>query len=171
MKREVGVSRIPRGLRQVALSISFLSPIFSRPEALLAIKIASLIFLPERRFLDLTSFQRRIGPSLSFGSSSLISLRRHSFSVSRGRFRPPGNIHSRSRLRLTKRTLPRFATISFEDFAISPVNRHCLETRFVNHYNRFLLKMKSDSGDEVSASALPNSVVNKLLIGRRLAIA
>ena len=109
---------MPRGLRQTALSISFLSPIFKRPEALLATKIASLIFLPERRFLDLTSFQSRTGPSLSFGSSSLISRRRHSFSVSRARFRPPGNIHSRSRLRLTKRTLPRFATISFEDFAI-----------------------------------------------------
>jgi hypothetical protein len=171
MKREVGVSRIPRGLRQVALSISFLSPIFRRPEALLAIKIASLIFLPERRFVDFTSFQSRMGPSLSFGSSSLISLRRHSFSVSRGRFRPPGNIHSRSRLRLTKRTLPHFATISFEDFAISPVNRLCLETRFVNHYNGFFLKMKSDSGYEVFARGLPNSVVNKLLIRRRLAIA
>jgi hypothetical protein len=133
---------MPRGLRQIALSISFLSPIFKRPEALLAIKIASLIFLPERRFLDFTSFQSRTGPSLSFGSSSLISLRRHSFSVSRARFRPPGNIHSRSRLRLTKRTLPRFATISFEDFAIRQPTAVRYETRITNDYNEFGMKMK-----------------------------
>jgi len=57
---------MPRGLRQIALSISFLSPIVSRPEAFLATKIASLIFLPERRFLDFTSFQSRTFPSLSF---------------------------------------------------------------------------------------------------------
>ena len=135
---------MPRGLRQIALSISFLSPIFKRPEALLAIKIASLIFLPERRFLDFTSFQSRTGPSLSFGSSSLISLRRHSFSVSRASFRPPGNIHSRSRLRLTKRTLPRFATISFEDFAIRQATAVRYETRITNDYNDFGMKMKLD---------------------------
>lgn len=108
---------MPRGLRQTALSISFLSPIVRRPDAFLATKIASLIFLPERRFLDVTSFQSRIRPTLSFGSSSLISLRRQALALSRARFRPPGNIHSRSRLRLTKRTLPRFTAISFEDFA------------------------------------------------------
>jgi hypothetical protein len=50
---------MPRGLRQTALSISFLSPIVRRPDAFLATKIASLIFLPERRFLDFTSFQSR----------------------------------------------------------------------------------------------------------------
>src|ERR1700730_19430396 len=109
---------MPRGLRQIALSISFLSPISNWPDAFLARKIASLIFLPERRFLAFTSFQRRTRPSLSLGSSSLISLRRQSFSLSRARFRPPGNIHSRSRLRRTRRTLPRFTAISFEDFAI-----------------------------------------------------
>jgi hypothetical protein len=110
---------MPRGLRQTALSISFLSPIVRRPDAFLATKIASLIFLPERRFLDVTSFQSRTRPILSFGSSSLISLRRQALALSRARFRPPGNIHSRSRLRLTKRTLPRFTATSFEDFAIS----------------------------------------------------
>jgi hypothetical protein len=58
------------------------------------------------------------GPNLSFGSSSLISLRKQSFSLSRARFRPPGNIHKRSRLRLTKITWPRFIATSFDDFAI-----------------------------------------------------
>src|SRR6266404_6834433 len=74
---------MPRGLRQVALSISFLSPIVRRPAAFAATKIASLIFRPERRFLALTSFQSLRRPSLSFGSSSLISLRRQSLSLSR----------------------------------------------------------------------------------------
>jgi hypothetical protein len=110
---------MPRGLRHTALSISFLSPIVRRPDAFLAIKIASLIFLPERRFLDVTSFQRRTCPTLSFGSSSLISLRRQALAFSCARFRPPGNIHRRSRLRLTKRTLPRLTATNFEDFAIS----------------------------------------------------
>src|SRR5580700_2931615 len=97
---------MPRGLRQIALSISFLSPIFNWPDAFLATKIASLIFLPERRFVAFSSFQRRTRPSLSLGSSSLISLRRQSFSLSRARLRPPGNIHSRSRLRRTNKDLP-----------------------------------------------------------------
>jgi len=48
---------MPRGFRQVALSISFLSPIVRRPAAFAVTKIASLIFRPERRFLALTSFQ------------------------------------------------------------------------------------------------------------------
>jgi hypothetical protein len=129
---------MPRGLRQTALSISFLSPIVRRPDAFLATKIASLIFLPERRFLDVTSFQSRTRPTLSFGSSSLISLRRQALALSRASFRPPGNIHSRSRLRLTKRTLPRFIATSFEDFAIS--------VSFVSSYiprlhNSLILKM------------------------------
>src|ERR1700738_1492841 len=109
---------MPRGLRQVALSISFLSPIFRRPAAFAVTKIASLIVRPERRFLALTSFQSLRRPSLSFGSSSLISLRRQSLSLSRARLRPPGNIQSPSRFRLTSSTRPRFAATSFEDFAI-----------------------------------------------------
>jgi hypothetical protein len=36
----------------MALSISFLSPIFRVPVAVLTMKIASLIFLPERRFFS-----------------------------------------------------------------------------------------------------------------------
>jgi hypothetical protein len=40
------------------------------------------------------------------------------FSLSRARFRLRGNIHNRSRLRLTKSTRPRFSATSFEDFAI-----------------------------------------------------
>src|SRR6267142_6933675 len=48
---------MPRGLRHVALSISLLSPIARRPEALLAMNIASLIFRPDLGFLALTSFQ------------------------------------------------------------------------------------------------------------------
>ncbi len=47
MWRDVGVSRVPRGFRQVALSISCLSPIVRSPDTLFTIKIASLIFLPE----------------------------------------------------------------------------------------------------------------------------
>src|ERR1700736_6795898 len=114
---------MPLGLRHVALSISFLSPIVRRPDALAATKIASLIIRPERRFLAFTSFQSLTRPILSFGSSSLSSLRRQSLSVSRGRLRPPGNIQSPSRLRLTSRTRPRFAATSFEDFAI-PIKHH-----------------------------------------------
>src|SRR6267154_1718156 len=110
---------MPRGLRQAALSISFLSPIVRRPAAFAVTKIASLIFRPERRFLALTSFQSLRRPSLSFGSSSLISLRRQSLSLSRSRLRPPGNIQAPSRFRLTRSTRPRFAAASFEDFAIS----------------------------------------------------
>src|SRR3979409_20706 len=113
---------MPRGLRQIALSISFLSPIVRRPDVFAATKIASLIFRPERRFLALTSFQSLRRPSLSFGSSSLISLRRQSLSLSRARLRPPGNIQSPSRFRLTRSTRPRFAATSFEDFAIP--NKH-----------------------------------------------
>jgi hypothetical protein len=109
---------MPRGLRQIALSISFLSPIFRRPAAFAVTKIASLIIRPERRFLALTSFQSLRRPSLSFGSSSLSSLRKQSLSLSRARLRPPGNIQSPSRFRLTSNTRPRFAATSFEDFAI-----------------------------------------------------
>jgi hypothetical protein len=119
MYREVGVKRMPRGLRQVARSISRLSPIESRPETFLAIKIASLILRPDRGFLVLTCFQRLSLPSLSFGSSSLISRFRQSFALSRGRLRPPGNIHSPSRRRLTSRTRPRFVATSLDDLAIS----------------------------------------------------
>src|SRR6266478_10218227 len=110
---------MPRGLHHVALSISLLSPMARRPEALLAMNIASLIFLPDLGFLALTSFQSLNRPSLSFGSSSRISLRRQSLSVSRPRLRPPGNIHNRSRLLLTNKTRPRFAATSFDDFAIA----------------------------------------------------
>src|SRR5262245_34605682 len=81
----------------------------------------SLIFLPERGFFAFTSFQSLIWPSLSFGSSSLISRRRQSFALSRARFRPPGNIHNRSRLRLTRSTRPRFDATSFEDLAMRPL--------------------------------------------------
>jgi hypothetical protein len=49
----------------------------------------------------------------------LISLCRHSFALSRLRLRPPGNIQSPSRFRLTRSTRPRFAATSFEDFVIS----------------------------------------------------
>ena len=117
---------MPRGLRQVALSISCLSPIVRRPDAFAVTKIASLILRPERRFLALTSFQSLTRPSLSFGSSSLISLRRQSLSLSRARLRPPGNIQRPSCFRLTSSTRPRFAATSFEDFAIP--KKHHLST-------------------------------------------
>ena len=110
---------MPRGLCHVALSISFLSPMVKLPDAFFATNIASLILRPDLRFLVLTSFQSLNGPSLSSGSSSRISLRRQSFSVSRPRLRPPGNIHSRSRLLLTNKTRPRLAATSFDDFAIA----------------------------------------------------
>src|SRR6266851_6030348 len=107
---------MPRGLRQVALSISFLSPIVRRPDTFAVTKIASLIFRPERRFLALTFFQSLRRPSLSFGSSSLISLRRQSLSLSRARLRPPGNIHRPSRFRLTRSTPSAFRSHQFRGF-------------------------------------------------------
>jgi hypothetical protein len=115
---------MPRGLRHVALSISFLSPMVRRPDALFATNIASLIFLPDLRFLALTSFQSLNRPSLSSGSSSRISLLKQSISGSRPRLRPPGNIHRWSRLLLTSNTRPRFVATSFDDFAITLP--HCL---------------------------------------------
>jgi hypothetical protein len=84
-----------------------LSPMARRPDALFAMNIASLIFLPDLRFLALTSFQSLNRPSLSSGSSSPISLLKQSFSVSRPRLRPPGNIHRSSRRRLSNNTHPR----------------------------------------------------------------
>jgi hypothetical protein len=115
-------------LHQVALSISFLSPIFRRPAAFDATKIASLIFRPECRFLALTSFHSRRRPSLRLGSSSSISLCRQSLALSLGRFLPPGNIQSPSRLRLTSSTRPRFeATYQFRRF------RHSLIHHLSNH--------------------------------------
>jgi hypothetical protein len=59
-----------------ASGISCLSPIVRSPDTLFTIKIALLIFLPERRLVPLTSFHSLIRPSLSLGSSSLISLRK-----------------------------------------------------------------------------------------------
>jgi hypothetical protein len=53
IKREVGVKRTPRGFRQTARSISFLSPIARWPVAFLAIKIASFICDPKADFLIL----------------------------------------------------------------------------------------------------------------------
>ncbi len=85
--------------------------------------IASLIFRRDLGFLDLTSFQNFNRPSLSFGSSSRISLRRQSFSVSRPRLRPPGNIHNRS-----FGYRPRFAATSFDDFAIAVTYRPNIES-------------------------------------------
>jgi hypothetical protein len=123
MKREVGVKRMPRGLRHVALSISFLSPMARRPDVFFATNIASLILRPDLRFLALTSFQSLNRPNLSLGSSSWISRRKQSSSVSRPRLRPPGNIHSRSRLLLTNKTRPRFAATSLDDFAIPILHR------------------------------------------------
>ena len=90
--------------------------------------IASLIFCRDLGFLDLTSFQSFNRPSLSFGSSSRISLRRQSFSVSRPRLRPPGNIHNRSRLLLTNKIRPRLAATSFDDFAIAVNHRPNIES-------------------------------------------
>jgi hypothetical protein len=109
---------MPRGLRHVALSISFLSPIARLPDAFFTKNIAALIFRPDARFFALTSFQSVNRPSFSLGSSSRISRSKQSFSVSLARRRPPGNIHSRSRLLLTNKTRPRLAAISLDDFAI-----------------------------------------------------
>jgi hypothetical protein len=113
------VSLMPRGLRQLARSISRLSPIFNRPDALFATKIASLIRRPDRLLVDVTSFQTLRPPSFSLGSSSFISLRRHCFSFSFLRLRPPGNIQSLSRRRLTSRIRPRFEATNFDDLAIA----------------------------------------------------
>jgi hypothetical protein len=68
--------------------------------------------------VPLTFFHSLIRSNLSLGSSSLISLRKQSLALSRARFWPPGNIHNRSRRRLSKSIRPRFTATSFEDFAI-----------------------------------------------------
>src|SRR6202008_4150340 len=117
IKREVGVSLMPRGVRHTALSISRLSPICNSPAALRAMKIASFIFRPERRFFFLTAFHSLSRPSLSLGSSSLLSRCRHCLSLSFARFRPPGNIQRRSDRRRTRRAHPRFIATNFEDLA------------------------------------------------------
>jgi hypothetical protein len=130
---------MPKGLRQVALSISRLSPIARWPDALSARKMASLIFLPERRFFAFTSFQSLSRPSLSFGSSSLISRRRQSLALSRARFRPPGNIHKPSRVRLTRSTRPRFDATSFEDLAMRPL----VDTESAMILTQILVKTRS----------------------------
>jgi hypothetical protein len=109
MYRDVGVSRSRCGFRHSARSSSFLSPMSRRPDTFFAVKIASLIFLPEKRFLLVASFQSVTRPVFSLGSSSLISRRRHSLSVSPASLRPPGNIQSPSFRRLTSSTLPRFS--------------------------------------------------------------
>jgi hypothetical protein len=101
-----------------------LSPMARRPDALFAMNIASLIFLPDLRFLALTSFQSLNRASLSSGSSSPISLLKQSFSVSRPRLRPPGNIHRSSRRRHSNNTHPRFVATSFDDLAVTLP--HCL---------------------------------------------
>jgi hypothetical protein len=85
--------------------------------------IASLILRPDLGFFALRAFQSFKRPVLSFGSSSRISLRRQSFSVSRPRLRPPGNIHNRSRLLLTNKIRPCFVAMSFDDFAITVPHR------------------------------------------------
>src|SRR5215471_9300468 len=65
---------MPKGLRQVALSISRLSPMVRWPDALLATKMASLIFLPERRFFAFTSFQSLSWPSLRLENASDLAI-------------------------------------------------------------------------------------------------
>ena len=59
-----------------------------------------------------------------FKSPAAISRRRQSFSVSRRRRWPPGNLHRPSRRRRTSTTLPRFTAISFTDLArFNPTSR------------------------------------------------
>jgi len=110
--------------------------------------IASLILRPDLGFFALTALQSFKRPSLSFGSSSRISLRRQSFSVSRLRLRPPGNIHNRSRLLLTNKIRPRFAAMSFDDFAITVPHRLTTNSS-VWFYMMFLDK-------KIKVSALPS---------------
>jgi hypothetical protein len=87
-----------------------------------------------------TSRYIRDRPSLSFGNSSLISLRRQSLALSRARLRPPGNIQRPSRFRLSSSTRPRFAATSFEDFAMPIEHRLSNQSSFlilnpVQNYN------------------------------------
>src|SRR5258708_37304508 len=119
---------MPRGLRHVALSISCLSPMARRPEALLAMNMASLIFRPDLGFLALTCFQSFNRPSFSSGSSSRISLPRQSFSVSRPRLRHPENIHNRPRLLLTNKIHPRLPATRFDDLTITDPHRPTIES-------------------------------------------
>lgn len=132
---------MPRGLRQIALSISFLSPIVRGPDVFLATKIASLIFRPERRFFDFTSFQRRTGPSLSFGSSSLISLRRSPF-----RFRARAFAHRETsttgRACVSPKGLCRASPLPA--LKISPFLSVCSWGRFTNHCSSLIVTMKLD---------------------------
>ena len=109
---------MPRGLRHAARSISFLSPIARRPDGFFAMKIASLIFRPVLLFLVLTCFQSLSRPSFSFGSSSRISLSKQALAVSRARFRPPGNIQSRSRFLRTRMVQRFLVATSFDDFVM-----------------------------------------------------
>ena len=142
---------MPRGLRHSARSISFLSPMSSCPDAFLVRKIASLILRPECWFRDLISFQSRRRPTFSRGSSSLSSRRRQLLSSSRVRFRPPGNIHSRSRRRRTSNTLPPLFATSFEDFAIRPGALHdSSEILFFLASNR-----KNEGGSRVNETLSP----------------
>jgi hypothetical protein len=165
MYRDVGVRRMPRGLRQIALSISCLSPIVSRPDAFAVPKIASLILRPERQFLAVTSFQSRRRPSLSFGSSSLISLRRQSLSLSRARLRPPGNIQSPSRFRLTRSTRPRFAATSFEDFAIPYKHHLSIEEVQVQH-KAHRDRLERATGSEIGPPQVAASFMTALTTGQ-----
>lgn len=110
--------------------------------------IASLILRPDLGFFALTAFQSFKRPSLSFGSSSRISLRRQSFSVSRPRLRPPGNIHNRSRLLLTNKIRPLFAAMSFDDFAITVPHRLTTNSS-VRFYMMFL-------DEKIKVFALPS---------------
>ena len=87
---------------------------------------------PICRFLALTSFQSLNRPSLSSGSSSRISLLRQSFSVSRARLRPPGNVHFRSDLLLPTRRAP--ASLQ-RVLMISPLPFFTANQR--NHSHRF----------------------------------
>jgi len=102
MESDVGVRRMPRGLRQVALSI-FIFVADVRPTSRFSRDEGSRHFSlrPERRFwLNLPPKLRR--PSLRFGSSSLISLRSNLLSLSGSRLRPGKNIQAPSRFRLRK---------------------------------------------------------------------
>jgi hypothetical protein len=126
MCREVGVNLMPpRGLRHVALSISFLSPMARRPDASFAMNIASLILRPDLGFLALTSFRSfnppqfelwKLLPDVPCGGN-LYRFRARACALRE-------NIHTPSRFRLTRSTRPRFAATSFEDFAI-PISTTC----------------------------------------------
>jgi hypothetical protein len=93
----------------------------------------------------------------------LISLRRQSLSVSRARLRPPGNIQSPSRFRLTRSTRPRFTATSFEDFAIA-YDHHLSNHRSFDLGGLFHFKATGSAADRAVSVTLIGAACRRAII-------